>query len=113
MVTPQRNDDQSVRLAECWLIVPRGRCVLRSRRHSDCHEMALILHGELHTRSRRRVFIARPGDVLIYPRGVPHAPTSHGPGAFEMIALQWTGGDGFAQKRWTQPAKPTTTDSQG
>ena len=80
-----------VRIRECWHILQHSPWVIEPHYH-EAHELALVVRGELRTTLGERVLIGRPGEVLLYPKGMVHRPVSAG-GAPELLIMQWTGGE--------------------
>jgi AraC-like DNA-binding protein len=57
--------------------------------HVDCHEMILVLGGEIQTVLPGRTIRGRKGEVLLYPQGQAHHERSVGDAPLETIFIAW------------------------
>jgi AraC-like DNA-binding protein len=66
-------------------------------RHShDCHELVLVLRGDLLVASGRLMLPGRPGDLHLFPAGCPHDQGCRG-GAWHTICILFTGAHPFLE----------------
>ena len=85
-----------VRFDSCLRFQMEPGWTSRPHHHGGCHELVLPLEGKLRTSVGNRKISAEPGQVMLYPGDLLHAPRAHGPKPLVMIVLRWTGGENLA-----------------
>jgi AraC-like DNA-binding protein len=93
-----KTPEAAVQLKECWHVLQADPWIINPHYH-DAQELSLVIHGELRTTLGERLLIGRPGEVLIYPRGMVHRPVSTAGVAPELLIMQWIGGEDLCQVR--------------
>jgi len=56
--------------------------------HADAHEIQLILQGEGSFWLGDREVVVKPGDLIVIPRGTPHAGSRATTGRFRALAIK-------------------------
>lgn len=59
--------------------------------HRDMNELFLVLKGCLSVATPRGAIEARANQVIVYPKGLAHLPSSHADEDLEVIGMAWTG----------------------
>jgi AraC-like DNA-binding protein len=85
--------DGDIVLQECLHLVLEPGWKGAAHTHGPHHELVLVLAGRMRTRAGDRVLESGPGDLVVYPQQVRHAPASVGKEPLETILFRWQGGE--------------------
>ena len=68
--------------------------------HADHNELIIVLTGTIRTEIRSRVLAGQKGDMLLYPRGLPHREQAVGPEPLETIYIAWNESPSLPVAAW-------------
>jgi AraC-like DNA-binding protein len=83
--------DTPVAFLSCFTMNLPVSHIMRWHQHDDCHELVLILRGELQTRIGEQLLQGSAGSVLFYPQGLVHAPRTGSIEPLQVRILRWRG----------------------
>jgi len=78
-------------VTECYLRRTNARWRHVRHVHDDVNELFLVLNGCLSVDTPRGEIQARANHAVVYPKGLPHLPSSNADEDLEVIGMAWTG----------------------